>query len=262
MRFRVRACCTRLLFAGCAREHPVLSSHFEFSTTHPRLPCVPKNVTRSVSPTPPCSPMPANYQTRLTFPPLQKTAQRTVQTRHARTRAQRSRGRAHVHLRARDASRGGGEWGDEGFGTCAFLLIVVLVLVFVRQVAPRLLFAHPVLRIAIARLFAHPVSFLLAPFAHPVSVSLTRLLSLTPFCSQMALKRPHAISFSKKNDVRPFEDAASFEFWAQKNDASVLVLGQVRVFFALSPSRPLPARGFPLPARGFTSCKGRCGCPM
>lgn len=42
----------------------------------------------------------------------------------------------------------------------------------------------------------------------------------------MALKRPHAISFSKKNTVRPFEDASSLEFWAQKNDASLFVVGQ------------------------------------
>jgi len=42
----------------------------------------------------------------------------------------------------------------------------------------------------------------------------------------MALKRPHAISFSKKNDVRPFEDVSSLEFWAGKNDASMFVLGQ------------------------------------
>ncbi|KAI0259949.1 Brix-domain-containing protein [Gloeopeniophorella convolvens] len=42
----------------------------------------------------------------------------------------------------------------------------------------------------------------------------------------MALKRPNAISFSKKNTVRPFEDATSLEFWAQKNDASMFVLGQ------------------------------------
>ena len=41
----------------------------------------------------------------------------------------------------------------------------------------------------------------------------------------MALKRPHAISFSKKNLVRPFEDA-SLSFWAQKNDASLFVVGQ------------------------------------
>ncbi|KAI0806576.1 Brix-domain-containing protein [Fomes fomentarius] len=42
----------------------------------------------------------------------------------------------------------------------------------------------------------------------------------------MALKRPNAISFSKKNAVRPFEDASSLEFWAQKNDASLFVVGQ------------------------------------
>ncbi|PCH39514.1 Brix-domain-containing protein [Wolfiporia cocos MD-104 SS10] len=42
----------------------------------------------------------------------------------------------------------------------------------------------------------------------------------------MALKRPHAISFSRKNAVRPFEDASPLEFWAQKNDASLFVVGQ------------------------------------
>ncbi|KAH7890197.1 Brix domain-containing protein [Phlebopus sp. FC_14] len=42
----------------------------------------------------------------------------------------------------------------------------------------------------------------------------------------MALKRPHAISFSKKNVVRPFEDASSLAFWAQKNDASMFLVGQ------------------------------------
>ena len=42
----------------------------------------------------------------------------------------------------------------------------------------------------------------------------------------MALKRPNAISFSKKNAVRPFEDTSSLEFWAQKNDASMFVVGQ------------------------------------
>ena len=43
---------------------------------------------------------------------------------------------------------------------------------------------------------------------------------------QMALKRPNAISFSKKNVIRPFEDPSSLSFWAQKNDASLFVLGQ------------------------------------
>ncbi|KIY49447.1 Brix-domain-containing protein [Fistulina hepatica ATCC 64428] len=42
----------------------------------------------------------------------------------------------------------------------------------------------------------------------------------------MALKRPDAISFSKKNTVRPFESASSLEFWADKNDASLFVVAQ------------------------------------
>jgi ribosome production factor 2 len=49
------------------------------------------------------------------------------------------------------------------------------------------------------------------------------ILNFTP---QMALKRPNAISFSKKNVIRPFEDASSLSFWARKNDASLFVVGQ------------------------------------
>jgi ribosome production factor 2 len=41
----------------------------------------------------------------------------------------------------------------------------------------------------------------------------------------MLLKRPNAISFSKKNVLRPFEDASSLEFWSNKNDASLFVVG-------------------------------------
>ncbi|KAI5796545.1 Brix domain-containing protein [Geopyxis carbonaria] len=41
-----------------------------------------------------------------------------------------------------------------------------------------------------------------------------------------ALKKPHSIKFSKKNDgVRPFEDASSLEFFSSKNDAALLVVG-------------------------------------
>ncbi|KAJ8697430.1 rRNA-binding ribosome biosynthesis protein rpf2 [Pleurotus ostreatus] len=51
----------------------------------------------------------------------------------------------------------------------------------------------------------------------------------------MALKRPHCISFSKKNDIHPFDattsssgstSQSSLEFWAAKNDASLFVIGQ------------------------------------
>lgn len=40
-----------------------------------------------------------------------------------------------------------------------------------------------------------------------------------------ALKKPDAKRFSKKNDIRPFEDTSSLEFFSEKNDCSLLVLG-------------------------------------
>ncbi|MCJ1313864.1 rRNA-binding ribosome biosynthesis protein rpf2 [Agyrium rufum] len=40
------------------------------------------------------------------------------------------------------------------------------------------------------------------------------------------LRQPHSIRFSKKNEnIHPFEDASSLEFFAQKNDASLLCFG-------------------------------------
>lgn len=45
-----------------------------------------------------------------------------------------------------------------------------------------------------------------------------------------ALKKPYAISFSKKksNDVNPFVDSSSLDFWAGKNDTSLMLLGDSR----------------------------------
>ncbi|KAL8760877.1 MAG: hypothetical protein Q9184_002965 [Pyrenodesmia sp. 2 TL-2023] len=40
-----------------------------------------------------------------------------------------------------------------------------------------------------------------------------------------ALKRPFSIRFSKKNEIHPFEDASSLEFFSLKNDASLLLFG-------------------------------------
>ncbi|KAI9717867.1 MAG: hypothetical protein M1812_004394 [Candelaria pacifica] len=40
-----------------------------------------------------------------------------------------------------------------------------------------------------------------------------------------SLKRPLSIKFTKKNLIHPFEDASSLEFFSEKNDASLLVLG-------------------------------------
>lgn len=40
----------------------------------------------------------------------------------------------------------------------------------------------------------------------------------------MALKKPDAKKFSKKNDIRPFDDASGLEFFAEKNDTSLMVM--------------------------------------
>ncbi|RLV90379.1 Ribosome biogenesis protein RPF2 [Spathaspora sp. JA1] len=42
-------------------------------------------------------------------------------------------------------------------------------------------------------------------------------------CDLMALKKPEAKKFGRKNEIRPFEDAAALEFFAEKNDASLMV---------------------------------------
>lgn len=39
------------------------------------------------------------------------------------------------------------------------------------------------------------------------------------------MKRPKALNFNKKNDIHPFEDASSLEFFSNKNDASLLLTG-------------------------------------
>lgn len=40
-----------------------------------------------------------------------------------------------------------------------------------------------------------------------------------------SLKRLEAIKFTKKNAIHPFEDASSLEFFSQKNDSSLILLG-------------------------------------
>nr|POF12932.1 ribosome production factor 2 like [Quercus suber] len=40
-----------------------------------------------------------------------------------------------------------------------------------------------------------------------------------------SLKRPLAVKFTKKNNIHPFEDPTSLEFFAEKNDASLMVYG-------------------------------------
>lgn len=68
-----------------------------------------------------------------------------------------------------------------------------------------------------AKLVENPKSALFVPgatgnkFCHDV------------MCDLMALKKPLAKKFSKKNEVRPFEDALQLEFFSEKNDASLVV---------------------------------------
>ncbi|KAI9145004.1 ribosome biogenesis protein RPF2 [Paraphysoderma sedebokerense] len=40
-----------------------------------------------------------------------------------------------------------------------------------------------------------------------------------------SLKKPNAVNFSKKNTVHPFEDSQPLEFYSEKNDASLIVVG-------------------------------------
>jgi ribosome production factor 2 len=40
-----------------------------------------------------------------------------------------------------------------------------------------------------------------------------------------SLRQPYSKKFSKKNDIHPFEDASSLEFFSEKNDASLVVFG-------------------------------------
>ena len=39
------------------------------------------------------------------------------------------------------------------------------------------------------------------------------------------MKKPDATNFSKKNVIHPFDDASSLEFFAEKQDASLFVVG-------------------------------------
>lgn len=39
------------------------------------------------------------------------------------------------------------------------------------------------------------------------------------------MKRPNAVYFSKKNEIKPFEDEEKLEFFSRKNDSAHLVVG-------------------------------------
>lgn len=51
------------------------------------------------------------------------------------------------------------------------------------------------------------------------------LLIIDLLLVQYAMKRPNAVHFTKKNEIKPFEDEEKLEFFSNKNDASLLVIG-------------------------------------
>ena len=40
-----------------------------------------------------------------------------------------------------------------------------------------------------------------------------------------SMKKPHAVSYNQKNEIRPFEDVTKLEFFCKKNDSSLFMLG-------------------------------------
>ncbi|KAL8795561.1 MAG: hypothetical protein Q9195_001982 [Heterodermia aff. obscurata] len=68
------------------------------------------------------------------------------------------------------------------------------------------------------------------PTENPKTTLLLRGTSCSSLISTLltdlnALKRPHSVRFTKKNDIHPFADASSLEFFSLKNDASLLLFG-------------------------------------
>ena len=41
-----------------------------------------------------------------------------------------------------------------------------------------------------------------------------------------SIKKPFAISYNQKNEIRPFEDVTKLEFHCKKNDSSLFMLGE------------------------------------
>lgn len=61
-----------------------------------------------------------------------------------------------------------------------------------------------------------------AIFIRGSSTNQTVNTALSDLCS---LKKPYSIMFSKKNNIHPFDDQSSLEFFSQKNDASLFTVG-------------------------------------
>ncbi|KDN44123.1 Brix-domain-containing protein [Tilletiaria anomala UBC 951] len=64
-----------------------------------------------------------------------------------------------------------------------------------------------------------------ALFIHGLRVSDTVKTAMVELA---ALKKPNVIMFNKKNEIAPFDDASSLEFFAGKNDASLFVVGSTQ----------------------------------
>ena len=87
-----------------------------------------------------------------------------------------------------------------------------------RTVKPKTARSKRILEKREPKVFENPKQCLLMKGSSPSMIATTALKNL------FALKKPHAVLFTKKNEIHPFEDEQKLEFFSQKNDASLLVI--------------------------------------
>jgi ribosome production factor 2 len=58
-----------------------------------------------------------------------------------------------------------------------------------------------------------------------IRATTTSQLVNTALADLCTLKKPYAIHFTKKNDIHPFDNETSLEFFCRKNDASLFIVG-------------------------------------
>lgn len=87
----------------------------------------------------------------------------------------------------------------------------------IRTVQPRNARSKRVLKNKESKLVENTKTALFVPGTNSTKVLHDAMVDLS------ALKKPFIKRFTKKNDIKPFEDASKLEFFAEKNDCSMLV---------------------------------------